>query len=322
MNHQLIQQNNKAYFLNPSAQNLWDQSLTSDDRVLITGASGWFGQTAANLMAGQPSLLLASQTRSIPSLGKNLFVNAYDPKLVRDFSPTVVIDCAFITRERIKDFGLPNYISQNQLIQKQFVELVSSPSVRRYVSFSSGAAVYPADAILRTIEENPYGYLKREAELQMESVSSELGKPGVIARAWSVSGAFITKPKSFAFTDFISQALQGKVHIKATNPVFRRYSAIEDLLAVSLAETTQGSFSILNSEGPLVEMAELARQIVSVINPAATISRARPLPGIEDNYFTDTHQWSKLETLHQFKPLDLKSQILSTFKGMKMGEYL
>lgn len=291
---------------------------------MITGASGWFGQTAANLMlnSGLPYLLLASHTRTINSLGKTFEVNYFDLDQIRSFSPTVIIDCAFITRERINEYGLQNYINQNQQIQKQLVHLLSLPTVKRFISFSSGAAVFPRDAGLGEIEDNPYGFLKRKAELYLQKLSSEIKKPGVIARAWSVSGAYVTKPKSFALTDFISQAVNGELRINASIPVFRRYSAVEDLLALSLAETENSSFNILNSEGPLIEMAELARHVVSLINPSAKITRARPTEKGIDNYFSNTHRWSDLERELSFDPLDLRSQIVNTFEGMKMGEYL
>ncbi|MDH6278235.1 nucleoside-diphosphate-sugar epimerase [Aurantimicrobium minutum] len=324
MSLQLIQQIKKAHLLNPSSQTLWDSHLQPDDRIVITGASGWFGQTAANLMlkSGLPCLLLASHTRNFNSLGKTFEVHKFDIDQIRSFSPTVIIDCAFITRERINEYGLPNYINQNQKIQQQLVELISLPTVKRFISFSSGAAVFPQDAGLGEIEDNPYGFLKRKAELDLQKLSFEVNKRGVIARAWSVSGAYVTKPKSFALTDFISQAANGVLHIKASIPVFRRYSAVEDLLALSLAETEKSSFIVLNSEGPLIEMAELARQVVALINPSAVITRTKPAQKGTDNYFANTHRWSELERELSFDPLDLTSQILNTFEGMKMGEYL
>lgn len=306
--------------LNPSAQQLWDSKLSPNVRVLITGGSGWFGQTAACLMKsmGFPTLLLASQSRTISTLGNQFEVSKFDTKKIATFSPTVIIDCAFITRERINEYGLSNYIKQNEILIQQLVDLISLQTVDRFISFSSGAAVHPKDAALEAIDANPYGYLKRTTEIKLEALSRTLGKPGVIARAWSVSGGLVSKPKSFAFSDFISQAVQGEIKIRAGKPVFRRYSSVEDLLALSLAEIPNSGTTVLNSEGELVELGELARKIVQIINPDALITRERPTNASADNYFSETNLWGTLQTKHLFSPYSLESQIRSTHLGMKM----
>lgn len=310
--------------LNPSAQELWNRSLEPADRVLITGASGWFGQTAAFMMAESklPTLLLASSTRTIRSHEKALLVNAFDAEVIEDFQPTLVLDCAFITREKIDEFGLQPYIEANEELQRQLFTIISMPSVNRYVSFSSGAAVYPEDALGLTIENNPYGFLKRKAEIELEKFSNVQNIRGVIARAWSVSGGLVTKPQSFALSDFITQASRGELHIRASTPVFRRYSAIEDLFALALAKTQMSLFSIVNSEGSLVEMSELARAVKREINAAAQITRVRPTFGEEDNYFATSHEWDSLQQQLFFSARGLPDQIRATFLGMKMGGYL
>lgn len=310
--------------LNPSAQLLWNNSLEPDDRVLITGASGWFGQTAVRMMAGVklPTMFLASSPRKIQSLDLNFEVNSFDNKQIQHFQPTVVIDCAFITRERIDEFGLKRYIDSNQELQKQLFSIISIPTVRRYVSLSSGAAVYPIDAVGVKIEENPYGFLKRNAEIELEYFSYDRKLNGVVARAWSVSGGLVTKPQKFALSDFITQANRGDVHIQASIPVFRRYTALEDLFALALAKTRTSMFSILNSEGPLVEMGELARIVTREINPSAQISRVKPTAGLEDRYFAPTHEWVELQKQFLFVARPLPDQIRATFLGMKMGGYL
>lgn len=310
--------------LNSSAQELWNKSLGPEDRVLITGASGWFGQTAAFMMEDSklPTLLLASSTRTIRSHQKTLSVNVFDAEIIEHFQPTLVLDCAFITREKIEEFGLKQYIDANEEIQRQLFTIISMPSVNRYVSFSSGAAVYPKDALDVMIENNPYGLLKRKAEIELEKFSYNRNISGVIARAWSVSGGLVTKPQSFALSDFIAQARRGDVHIRSSTPVFRRYSAIEDLFALALAKTQMSLFSIINSEGSLVEMGELARTVQREINSAAQISRVKPTFGEEDNYFAPSHEWEELQEQLHFSPRSLPDQIRATFLGMKMGGYL
>lgn len=310
--------------LNPSAQILWNSCLSSDDRVLITGASGWFGQTAARMMINShaEALLLASSSREIKSLENTLYVNSFDYSLIKNFQPTVVIDCAFITRERIDEFGLEAYITANEELQKHLVSVVSMPSVERYVSFSSGAAIHPVDASNENIEQNPYGFLKRKAEIELQLLSSDLNTNGVIARAWSVSGGLVTKPTSFALSDFIAQAHRGELLIRASKPVYRRYGSVEDLLALALYKTRESTFSILNSEGTLVEMGELARKVVEEVNPSALITRVKPTADKEDLYYASSHEWEELEQQLPFSARGITDQIRATYQGMKMGRYL
>lgn len=312
------------FLINPNAQQLLGNNLHEDDRVLITGASGWFGQTASALLlnSGVPTHLLASHSRLIQSLGSNLTLYKFDIEQIRDFEPTLIIDCAFITRERIGEFGIKEYIRQNKLIMDQLFQLVALPSVNRFVTFSSGAAIHPAVPSHFDINTNPYGYLKSKSEEVLEALSKSLGKSGVVARAWSLSGAYVTKPNSFAFSNFISQSVGGEIIINATRPVFRRYSAVEDLLALSIAEVNKSGFRVIDSEGTLIEVAELARTIVNLINPDAIIKRSKPITGDIDDYFSKTQDWPGLCDEYSFRPLNLQSQILCTYRGIESAKNL
>jgi nucleoside-diphosphate-sugar epimerase len=306
-------------FVNPSAQSVWARSLTSDDRVLVTGASGWFGQTAAYLLKDLPQskLFVASSDRVISGAGGELTVQRWDENIVSVFRPTVVIDCAFLTRDLVTSDGLADYVRINEELTRRLIKLTNSPSVKRVVTISSGAAMYPVDAAFISLDENPYGFLKRQAEIQLKAASEQSGTSAVVARAWAVSGAFVGKPQNYALAGMIIQAARGHISISAERRVSRRYSSVEDLLALSLAETNSPGFSVVDSEGPLVEMAELAMHIVEVINPAATISRPNIKDLPENDYWSPTYSWPTLCARHQLAPAGLKDQIMRTYNGLK-----
>lgn len=304
---------------NSSAQVLWQNSLLTSDRVLITGASGWFGQTATYLMQGLPQqvLLTASNSRTISTAAGPMSVVAWDESIVNDFGPTVVIDCAFLTRDLVTEEGLAEYVRTNEQLTANLINLAHSSSVRRLVTISSGAAMYPEDALLSSIENNPYGYLKRQAELELQAAVQESNKQAVVARAWAVSGAFIGKPQNYALADMILQALSGRIHVMADKRVERRYSAVEDLLALSLAKSQTDTFSVIDSEGPLIEMGELAQHVADLINPAATLSRPELTDQPANDYWSRTETWPSLCERFGLIPANLDDQIMRTFNGLK-----
>ena len=308
--------------IHDEARQLWSRSLADGDRVLVLGASGWFGRTTCALLDGLnlPVHLTASAAKAIDVAGATFRCEPWDWAAIAEFRPTVVIDCAFLTRDRVADMALDAYVSTNETLTRNLLAAVELPSVTRVVTVSSGAAVYPTDALKATVEDNPYGWLKRRAEDALADVASERGIAVVVPRAWSVSGAFVQKPRSYALSDMILQAAEGSVHIIANAPVFRRYVAVEDLLAVALASASGGGFRVIDSGGPLVEMQQLAEVVVSVVNPGASITRAAPAPeGKPSEYYSDNSAWERACAETGFRPAALEQQVATAHAGLTLG---
>jgi nucleoside-diphosphate-sugar epimerase len=254
-------------------------------------------------------LAMASRSRGVNVAGREIHIQQFDYDSVCEFQPTLVVDCAFVTRERTVDFPISQYIEINRNLTQSMVKVIELPSVRAAISISSGAAVHPHDALEDSIGENPYGYLKREAENIFSAKATEIGIGWSIGRAWSVSGALITKPGAFAISDMILQARTGTVNISSTREVYRRYSSVEDFLALALAEATADGNSVLNSEGTLVEIQELAEMITQIVNPHAVILRPPLEAGIAHDYYSRSNDWPKLATQHGLDPANLFDQI-------------
>ena len=270
-----------------SARALAAQAL-GNDRVLVTGASGWLGRTALDLLAplGLPTLAVASRARIIRVGDCEIECRVWEDREVAAFAPTVVLDCAFLTRDRVADMPLADYVSANRTLTERLVYATQLAGVRLALTISSGAAVYPHDALDRRVEHNPYGYLKREAEHRLAQAAAESGAVPVVARAWSISGAHVQKPQGYALGSMILAAASGAIRITARHPVFRRYVLAEELLALGIAEGGVGPATI-DSGGELVEMAELAARIAAVVRPDAVISRDEADPREPDNYHSD-----------------------------------
>ncbi|WP_231513338.1 NAD-dependent epimerase/dehydratase family protein [Mycobacterium paragordonae] len=291
-----------------------------DDRILITGASGWLGRTALDLLAplGLPTMGLASRARTIRAGDGEIECRVWDDRAVADFAPTVVLDCAFLTRDRVAAMPLSDYVAANRALTDHLVYATRLPNVRLALTVSSGAAVYPHDALDGRIEDNPYGYLKREAEHQLAEAAAGSGAVPVVARAWSISGAHVQKPQGYALGSMIQAAASGAIRIMARRPVFRRYVLADELLAVGIAEGGVGPATI-DSGGELVEMGELAARIAAVVRPDAVISRGEVDPSDPDRYHSDGQDWEKRCGRWGLASASLERQIEITARGVLCG---
>ena len=177
-----------------SARALAAQAL-GNDRVLVTGASGWLGRTALDLLAplGLPTLAVASRARIIRVGDCEIECRVWEDREVAAFAPTVVLDCAFLTRDRVADMPLGDYVAANRTLTERLVYATQLAGVRLALTISSGAAVYPHDALDRRVEHNPYGYLKREAEHGLARAAAETGAVPVVVRAWTFLGEKVNK---------------------------------------------------------------------------------------------------------------------------------
>ncbi len=278
------------------AQELWLNNLRSGDRVLVTGAGGWFGRTAIAMTRESGLALLAtgSKDQQIEIDGQSQAVHAQDLDVISAFKPTVVIDTAFVTRERLPILGHKTYTETNQKLIDQSLLIAALPSVRKYIGFSSGATRHLAGHTSFSLEENPYAAQKRIYESKISESAAGLQSDISVARVWSVTGSYCTKPQTFAFTDLIAQAKLGLIEIKAKHLVYRRYCALEDVLALAMLPSASGGNPMFNTGGELIELGELAKIVVDLVNPNAEIGRQIDQQLTPDDYHSDSKDWGQL----------------------------
>jgi nucleoside-diphosphate-sugar epimerase len=299
--------------------NILENYLTSDDRVLVTGSSGWFGKTAT-VMARElnlKTLCVSSSSRTYDVAGTRITSSPYDLLLINDFDPTIVIDTAFVTRDLRENFTLDDYISINRQIIGKSMEIASLSSVRKYVGFSSGATVNLAGQASFSLLDNPYAALKREYEDGICKLSGMPKGKISIARVWSVTGTHLTKPDLFAFSNLISQARSGRIVIKANNLVFRRFCTIDEVISVALADSGKHG-PIFDTGGELIEIGELAEIVRQEVNPQAEIVRGLRDGTEPDNYYSDGKVWDELLKNCQIKPATIREQVRAVAESLNM----
>lgn len=294
------------------------QLRNPNTRLLITGGTGWFGRNLISMARtlGVNYLVVGSGDKEIEIDGKKTLVREQNFQRIREFDPTIIVDTAFLTREKLESVGIDKFISINKQLMKDSLEMASLPSVRKYVGFSSGATVNLAGQTSFSLHNNPYAALKREYEADMTDLSKTNKGKISIARVWSVTGEHMTKPQLFAFSNLISQALTGRMIIKSKNLVFRRYCTINEVISVAMAESgSQGP--IFDTGGELIEIGDLAEVVRQEINPGAEIVRELD-DGIEpDNYYSDGKVWDQLLRELHIKPASIRDQVGRVAKSLR-----
>lgn len=276
-------------------------ALREGDRVLITGATGWFGETARCFV---PAWVATLCTSSRPQCGCIEF--SLDE--VKAFAPSVVMNFAFLTREKVDVLGVERFRAINSRLLDEFAASASLPSVRGVVTVSSGAAI--------TAPDHPYGQLKRqEEELALSLVSAS--RSVSVIRAYSVSGALVRNARAYAFSDMVLQAELGEIPIRSDVLTSRRYVSVQDVLTLSVLEVNSGNSGVVETGGELVEMQDLAERVRDVVNPEATISRPHLVDSSTSVYASDGTSWVEACGRHGYVAASLEQQIADVSRGLR-----
>ena len=291
-----------------------------NDRVLITGATGWFGRTALWMAKKENTSVLAMASKRNTIRVGGFYQSVYEQNLetIADFAPTVVVDSAFLTRDRVGALTLDDYITLNRGLICDSKKMVSLPSIRKYVGFSSGATRHLAGQGSFALQNNPYGALKREYEDEMAKIDSSTEVAIAIARVWSVTGPFTTKPYLFAFSSLMSQASAGVMRIESSGIVYRRYCGLEEVMQVALSRKKQGDDPVFDTGGELIEIGDLAEIIRQEVNPQAEIFRDLRDGAEPDNYYSDGKVWDQLLNECQIKPATIREQVRAVAQSLNM----
>jgi nucleoside-diphosphate-sugar epimerase len=288
-------------------------------RVLVLGAGGWFGSTGLELIAASGRdvavLALTATPRTAVGYGQSWPLVAWDWDQIERFAPTLVLNCAFRTREQVDQVGHEQYVADNAQLTARFLRTLTLPTVSAALTFSSGAAAVPSDGGIADLETNPYGYLKWCEEVLAANLAASAGVALVIARTWSVSGPLVRRPHDYGFSDIILQAASGHIALRAANQVWRRYVGADELLAVCLAKALSGCSATVESGGPLVELGELAALVTALVAPHATVERPAA-DGEADHYHSDGHSWSEICGELRYDPAPIEEQIVFTAAGL------
>lgn len=220
----------------------------NQERVLVLGASGWFGREFLTSVECGDIYCVGANERQVEVEGCIVDINEYNLKAFREFEPTVVIDCAGLNRHRQYK---STFLSECLDLTLNYMRAMSLPSVKAGLTFSSGAAAF-----------NPLGHEFDDysaSKVLHENLVRETLAPSVVMRCYAVTGRLCLERKGYAVSSFIDMAKKGKIKVTAERPTFRRYIAIDDYLRCGIAEL--GKQTTLDSSGEWVELGDLANMI-------------------------------------------------------------
>jgi len=288
----------------PRAGQLLEGHLTSTDRVLVLGAGGWFGSVVLELIGTllpQASVLcIARDPREHHVADRIWQLHRWDERLVHRFGANIVINLAFLTRGFVDTMGGMAYEMANSELTRRFLEVAGGPAVRLALTVSSGAAV--------TEPNHPYGRLKL-AEERAALDSRRDGRAMVVARAYSVSGAYVRNPQDFAFSSFVTQAATGSISVLADRPTWRRYCDAGEFLAVCIRRGLDGFSGVIESGGDFVEMGELAQMVAEATGPSVSVTRVPQVSQEPSVYASDGSDWREHCAIVGFEPSSLAEQV-------------
>ena len=171
----------------------------------VTGASGWVGSSFLHeLQKFIPRDEFNSRVKCFSSCKKLIKSTNYDnpldivsyplekmPEFISGEKNLKIFHTAFITREKVNDYGINEYISKNKEIISTVKESISKASNVQIVIISSGAASkfdYKNPDTL-DYQNDPYESLKWLEEKTLGNLCNSL-----ILRIYALSGKFLRDP--------------------------------------------------------------------------------------------------------------------------------
>lgn len=279
-----------------------------DTRLVVTGAGGWLGRATLEMlddalgdgMGARVHAYAASARRYRLRSGRELPVSAL-PELAglpADGRPLAMAHYAFLTREKTAGMPGTRYVETNRAITRLAAENAGRLEAIGTFSTSSGAVYRPDGSLEASLDDNPYGALKREEEEAFGALREGRGTRAVICRVFNLAGPFLNK--DYALGSVVADVLAGRpIRIRARHRVVRSYAHVRDVVtagfaaALGAAECPPGPFDTAGDEA--VEVGDLARRARAALGrPDLAVERPEPPDGREDRYVGDGTSFRRL----------------------------
>ena len=301
-----------------------EQSVAEVDKktLIVSGATGWLGR---ELLEGLTSPIdkVSSDTTLISTKVKTLKLSSGREMLTQTYEdvtlPTAVdgfVNLAFLTKEKVEKVGFDNFVLRNMELISRACRVIETSKPKWVLSVSSGAVFRAGTTEFeRDIRQNPYGFLKRVEELLLADSAQKVGSTLIIGRLWGSSGRYMPIHHSYALSDFLSSALDGKpIHIRSGIKVMRRFTDAGEFMQVLFALAQEGQNRTIDSGGELVEVADLATEI-SKHFPGIAITRATLSDVKIDDYYPRTEDLAFEAKRLGIRLSTMQEQVSKTLEG-------
>ena len=308
--------------LNESAVEVFTKSFRGMNRVLVLGGTGWFGRTALAMLkhVDVETHIVASRPREFSLDGGILTAKSWDQSEIARFEPEMVLDFAYLTIGKAEEIGIDRFIQVNRELSAKLFFACRLPSVRKVLSVSSGASIRLPLAMRGQPAAEVYASGKRNIESRLKEIALEREISVSVARAWSVTGGHVQNPREYAFSAIILDGMEeGRIAVHADHLVYRRYLAVEDLLALAIAQSHLIGFTSFDSGGPLIELRALAQLVSAAIPGAQVVGKGKGLQVLEhDSYFADETIPKSQLVSSELDTLGLEAQIKNVIASFQL----
>lgn len=299
--------------LNEGAVEVFTRMFEPGSKVMILGGTGWFGRTTLAMLkhVNLSTLIIASKTREFEVDGQSYSAVRWNQDDVERFEADTVLDFACQTVNKARLVGYDLFVQTNKELARRLSFAANLSSTRRVLSVSSGASVRLPLEMRDQSAAKSYSLTKQALEAQLAEIASSRNVSVGVARAWSVSGGHVQNPRGYAFSGMILDSLEsGVVSVRADHLVYRRYSAVEDLLALAVPRSEDSGYSVIDSGGELIEIRDLARMICEEIPGSHLMAnQSKEDPLVADRYFAGEQDWNHEKAKRGLETLALRKQI-------------
>jgi len=257
--------------------------LSDYDRVVVTGASGWVGRNAVDLLIGvlgdgfaDGVVLSTSRPRELrTAAGLIATLPTADLLGLAPGPRTLIIHCGFPTQDQVEVMGEQPYVDAITRLRVAMQYVIERLGAVDMVYISSGAATDVARGAHVAHRTQVYGQAKLDDEAAYAQTVARTGGRLCTVRAFALSGPYMTKPETYALGSLIMQAQQGSaIEVMADRPVRRSYMAMDDMLRIAIDAVRHqdaGTTQRFETAGEVVEVGDLAQRVLLVLgcDPAA-----------------------------------------------------
>jgi nucleoside-diphosphate-sugar epimerase len=167
--------------------------------ILITGVSGFLGNTLASALHQQTGIKLLGHSRDVEKtatafkLHKIILVDGYDTALLNQHGVDTIIHLAGIAHDLSNRYKAEDYFRVNDEQTRLLYDMFLQSNARKFIFLSSIKAAVdiassPVDETVDCNPVTPYGQSKRQAEVYIQQQSLSADKQYYILRPCMIHG--------------------------------------------------------------------------------------------------------------------------------------
>jgi nucleoside-diphosphate-sugar epimerase len=296
-------------------------------KVVVTGANGWLGRSSIWSLSQLENIesIIPVTRKSIEIIIENKTYSSIEYSDIKHIKGKIdgYIHLPFVTRDKVKDLALSNYVQQNTQIIEQAKQNLELHKPNWIVSVSSGAVYKNGNnqtlELENNLELNPYGYLKHLEEKTIRDTAKEINANYVIGRLWGATGSDIQNYEPYAIGDFISSALSGnKITVKSTSNIKRNFVDSRQFMTILTKEAILGSNLTVDSFGTEITIRELAKKVCEQFPGSQVSLPPNYEPDKSDNYIPLNQDFLQLFEKWRIHRKTIEEQIRDTIVGIEI----